>query len=275
MTHALEEPIVTPGEVRVELQRILASPHFASSPQLTSFLRFIVTEALAGRSDKVKERTVACGALGRDARFDPRLDCVVRVVASKLRRSLEHYYALDGASDSVCIYVPCGSYCPVFLRKDETAASPSTHEPASAAPNQHSNSNGSSRPTVAVAPLRLFTHGPKERFLAEILADDVAVRLGRLGTLEVIDCLATGLSKTHRETVCESAVRMHADFVVTGSVSRVGDVVRSTARLIDGHSGAMVWGDQYDRVISKGLLAQQDDIADQIADGIGGFFRLG
>jgi adenylate cyclase len=186
--------------------------------------------------------------------------------------SLPANYALDGASDSVGINVPNGSYCPVFLRRRE-APRPTEQETPSIGSNQRS-SNRSSRPTVAVVPLRLFTHGPKERFLAEILADDVAVRLGRLGTLEVIDCFATGLFNTHPEAVCESAAGMHAGFVVGGTVSRVGDIVRLTARLIDGHSGALVWGDQYDRVISKGLLAQQDDIADRIANGISGFFRL-
>src|SRR5262249_12959563 len=185
MAIASDEQVVTPGEVHAELLRILASPRFVSSQQLSSFLRYIVTEALAGRSGKLKERTVACGALGRHAEFDPRLDCVVRVVASKLRRLLEHYYALDGASHCVCINIPPGSYRPVFLRREESAPVPSAQKALFAGPNPRSP-NCSPRPIIAVVPFRLVTHGSKERFLAEILADDMAVRLGRLGELEVI-----------------------------------------------------------------------------------------
>ena len=62
MTPALDEQIVTPGEASAELLRILASPDFVASRQMASFLRYVVTEALAGRSDKLKERNVARGA---------------------------------------------------------------------------------------------------------------------------------------------------------------------------------------------------------------------
>src|SRR5688572_260917 len=98
MTTASEQQVVAAGEAHAELARVLASPEFAASQQLSRFLQFVVTESLAGRSDRLKERTVARSALGRDDTFDSRLDCVVRVVAGKLRRALDRYYALEGAS---------------------------------------------------------------------------------------------------------------------------------------------------------------------------------
>jgi TolB-like protein len=266
MTPALDEQLVTPSEADAELLRILASPEFASSKQMASFLRFIVTEALAGRSANLKERTVAHGALGREARFDPRLDCVVRVVAGKLRRSLEHYYALEGASHSVFIEVPKGSYCPVFRRKHGRLLADLAGSASAGAESCHSNH--SPRRIVAVVPLRLFTDGATERLLANLLSDDVVVRLGRLQGVEVIDCLSTGLPQTPREDLRRSAALLQAEFVFGGTVSRVGCCVRLTARLVDGHSGALVWGDQYDREGDLGPLAQQDDIADCIVAGI-------
>src|SRR5262245_40760407 len=109
---------VAPDEARSELSRILASPDFAASRQLTNFLQYIVSQSLAGRSENLKERSVAA-ALGRGPEFDPRLDCVVRVTAGKLRRSLDRYYALEGASDAVSIDIPKGCYCPVFRRRSQ------------------------------------------------------------------------------------------------------------------------------------------------------------
>ncbi len=272
MTPALDEQIVTPGEANAELVRVLASPDFASSRQMTSFLRFIVTESLAGRSESLKERTVARGALGREVRFDPRLDCVVRVVAGKLRRSLVHYYALDGASDPVFIEVPKGTYCPVFRRRHDRQSS-NLHGYLAAEVDPR-NSNRPPQRIIAVVPFRLFTDGSTERLLANILTDDMVVRLGRLNGVEVIDCLATGLSRTLHEDLRRSAARLRAEFIFGGTVSRVGGCFRFTARLIEGHSGALAWGDQYDREGKTGPLAQQDDIADCIVAGIRRHFKL-
>src|SRR5262245_8332795 len=271
MTTAPEQQVVAAGEAQAELARVLASPEFAASQQLSSFLQFVVTESLAGRGDRLKERTVARGALGRDGSFDPRLDCVVRVVAGKLRRALDRYYAHEGAAHPVCIDVPKGSYCPVFRRTQAPPAVQVARANGNARP-QVSGANGSVRPIIAVVPLESFTGGPKERFLADLLADDVAVRLSRLHRLEVIDCLATRLSGKRMNEPCAIAARLNADFVFAGTVSRVGQRIRLTVRLIDAHSGVLVWMDQYDRDIDDGPLAQQDDIADRIANSVGGFF---
>src|SRR5215469_1907093 len=98
------------GEIRAELERVLTFPDFAASRHLINFLRFVVEESLAGRAESLKERTVALGALGRKTDFDPRMDCIVRVVAGRLRRTLERYYATLGASNPLSIVIRAGSY---------------------------------------------------------------------------------------------------------------------------------------------------------------------
>ena len=71
----------TPEEIHAELARVLASPVFVASRQLARFLQFVVDESLSGHEDRIKERTVAIRALGRDSTFDRRLDPIVRMVA--------------------------------------------------------------------------------------------------------------------------------------------------------------------------------------------------
>src|SRR5262245_55310513 len=156
---------VVPSETRLELSRVLASPDFVASRQLTNFLEYIVSESLAGRSDSLKERNVARSALGRGTDFDPRLDCVVRVTAGKLRRTLERYYALQGAADGLCIEVPKGSYCPVFRQRK--AGRPPHDEPAMPIEAAGSPKGSGGRPVVAVVPLKSFTGGLRERFVAD------------------------------------------------------------------------------------------------------------
>jgi len=102
------------ADIRAALERITASPDFDKSPQLVSFLRFVVGATLAGRSRQIKAYTIATDALGRDARFDPQADPIVRVEAGRLRRALARYYANGGREDPIAIELPRGGYVPVF-----------------------------------------------------------------------------------------------------------------------------------------------------------------
>jgi len=107
----------TADEIRAELTRITASDVFNNSPQLVSFLSFIVEAALNGKSDRLKGYVIAVEVLRRAASFDPQLDPIVRVEATRLRRALARYYSGPGAGDDVLIEIPLGGYVPAFSRR--------------------------------------------------------------------------------------------------------------------------------------------------------------
>ena len=65
--------------------RVLGSEEFRASPNLTAFLRFIVERTLEGREDTIKAYTVATEVLGRPESFDPQVDPIVRVEATRLQ----------------------------------------------------------------------------------------------------------------------------------------------------------------------------------------------
>ena len=111
--------VPTPDEVRAELERIVGSDVFRSSPQLAAFLRFVVEAVLHGHSDRIKGYTIGVEVLRRDTKFDPQLDPIVRVEATRLRRALERYYGGPGLDDPVLIGLPRGSYVPTFHRRTE------------------------------------------------------------------------------------------------------------------------------------------------------------
>jgi TolB-like protein len=271
MTAAPVQHTVTPTEARCELSRVLASPDFASSQQLTSFLRYIVNECLAGRSDRLKERTVAVCALGRGTDFDARLDCVVRVVAGKLRRNLERYYLLQGTAAAVAIEVPKGSYCPVFRRRANGAPC-MAH--ATSESGQSTDFAQPTSPVIAVVPFKSLTRGAKERVWADMLADGVIMRLSRFPGLHVVDCLARRWGPK-LDDLCGTAMRLHAHYVFGGTISRLCSNIRLTLRLIDGHAGVLEWGDQFDRRLEhSALVQQQDDLADHIVLRIVDFLGL-
>lgn len=125
------DPAFPPADlVRATVEHILASPNFSASERNRRFLRYIVDETLDGRADRIKGYSVGVAVFDRDTSFDPQLDPIVRIEASRLRRSLDYYYVTDGKDDEICISIPKGSYVPVFTTKDATPQ-PADHPPAS------------------------------------------------------------------------------------------------------------------------------------------------
>jgi adenylate cyclase len=128
--------------VQLQLERIIASSAFDASRRNRAFLRFIVEESLAGRADRIKAYTIATSVLGRDEAFDPQSDPIVRIEASRLRRSLERYYLKAGQHDPIRIEIPKWGYVPSFERV------PSTREGES-----YRDSRGQEPPEEKTSPL--------------------------------------------------------------------------------------------------------------------------
>ncbi len=119
------KPVPGSADVRAVLDRVAASEMFRESPQLVSFLRYVVEVTLRGDSDRIKGYTIGVEALGRNSHFDPQLDPIVRVEATRLRRTIDRYFAGPGADDPVIISLSPGSYVPSFtFREDSPVVSP-------------------------------------------------------------------------------------------------------------------------------------------------------
>ncbi len=120
-------------EVREHLQKVLACGDFNTSDRNRRFLSYVVEETLAGRGSRLKAYNIALAALDRGEDFDPLTDPIVRIEASRLRRSLEHYYLTAGKADRIRIDIPKGSYIAVFTRADpEATPSPDEQTPRAA-----------------------------------------------------------------------------------------------------------------------------------------------
>lgn len=109
--------IATP-EVTSALDGILTTDKFLASPQMSAFLRYVVEQTLIGNTRRIKAFTVGIEALGKPASFDPQTDPSVRVLAKRLRSSLDTYY-LQNSDTKVFIEMKPGSYVPKFLLRSE------------------------------------------------------------------------------------------------------------------------------------------------------------
>lgn len=82
--------------------------------RLPALLRYLVSEELAGRGDRLKAYAIATEVLGRTSSFDPSQDSIVRVEVARLRRALDYYYATEGREEALKITIPRGGYRPVI-----------------------------------------------------------------------------------------------------------------------------------------------------------------
>lgn len=101
-------------EVLTYLQTILSSDVFSGAARQQRLLRHLVQRRLEGKSNELKEYTLGVEVFDRGEDFDPRLDPIVRVEASRLRSRLQKYYDAPGAGDRVRISLPRGAYVPSF-----------------------------------------------------------------------------------------------------------------------------------------------------------------
>ena len=115
--------------VSAQLERVLTSPSFESSPSLRRFLRYVVEETLAGRTSSLKEYSLGVMVFERGEAFDPRMDPIVRVQARNLRVRLAQYYAGPGSDDAIVIDLPKRTYVPVMqLRSIQAPLEPAATE---------------------------------------------------------------------------------------------------------------------------------------------------
>ena len=114
----------TAEEVRRQLDRILASDLFANADRLSRFLRYVVERTLAGEGDQLKEYAVGVGVFDRGEQYDPRVDSIVRVEASRLRTKIDEYYRSANGADAVVIRLPKGTYTPEFEARQRSIGDP-------------------------------------------------------------------------------------------------------------------------------------------------------
>lgn len=110
----MDPAAISSADVTAALNAILAVDKFAASPQMSAFLKYVVEQTLLGNTRRIKAFTVGLEALGKSANFDPQTDPSVRVLAKRLRSSLDTYY-VQHPDTPIFIEMKPGSYVPKFL----------------------------------------------------------------------------------------------------------------------------------------------------------------
>ena len=257
-------------EIAAQLERILASEAFDASGRNRNFLRYVVEETVAGRSGHIKGYTVAQQVFGRSVDFDPQLDPVVRIEASRLRRSLERYYLTTGKTDAVRIELPKGGYVPRFEWALAERTGPERPLAAVAADEPPQPRTGRVRgPAIIILPFENLVGGVDGDLLAKGITEELIGRLIAYPQLSVI-CANTSFRLGAAADPGAVGRDLALGYLLKGGIRIAGARVRISVQLLDVEDGRYLWAESFDRELtSTDIWSVQEELAAKIATQLG------
>jgi TolB-like protein/tRNA A-37 threonylcarbamoyl transferase component Bud32/Tfp pilus assembly protein PilF len=121
---------------------------------------------------------------------------------------------------------------------------------------------GERQPALAVLPLANFSGDPD--FFVDGMTDGLIGSLARLGGLRVISRQSAMHYKGSSKLLSEIARELGVDYVVEGSVQRVGDRLLLQAQVVEPDPERHIWTQSYDRPLAD-ALALHNDVAAAVA----------
>jgi adenylate cyclase len=252
----------TKASISAQLQRVLTNPEFHATDMQKKFLKFIVSETLAGNSHEIKGYTVATRVFGRRADFDQNNDPIVSIHANKLRRALERYYLIAGQSDPLRFDIPKGTYVPVFLQQG-SAKSDRKFQKNETAEIRFDDS----WPTLVVLPFQDLTGDPDLKYLSIGLTVELGTELARYQDLRVLISNPGVKEKKPSE--------IGARFAVEGTVRKDTSGIKIAVQLVDLSKQMVIWADAYSSGFdSDRMIHFQEQVARIIVVKIGCEFGI-
>jgi TolB-like protein len=120
------------------------------------------------------------------------------------------------------------------------------------------------KPSIAVLPFTNMSGDPEQEYFSDGITEDIITELSRFRSLFVIARNSSFTFKGQSVDVSEVGRKLGVDYVVEGSVRKVGNRVRITAQLVEAATGNHLWAERYDRDLDD-IFAVQDEVVATIA----------
>ena len=120
------------------------------------------------------------------------------------------------------------------------------------------------KPSIAVLPFDNMSGDPEQDYFSDGIAGDIIAELSKFKEFLVIARNSSFQFRGKANDVTEVAKKLGVQYVVEGSVRKIGNRVRVTVQLIDASSTAHIWGEHYDRELDD-IFAIQDEITQMVA----------
>ena len=126
---------------------------------------------------------------------------------------------------------------------------------------------GSAQIAVAVLPFQNTSGDPNAEYLSDGIAESLINSLSKLPQLRVVPRSVVAGYKGREIDPRKVGEELNVRAIVTGRLSRHGDIISIQADLIDLQNVAQLWGQHYDHKVSDVLLVQ-DDISRNIFENL-------
>ncbi|MFO7656669.1 MAG: helix-turn-helix domain-containing protein [Bacteroidales bacterium] len=118
--------------------------------------------------------------------------------------------------------------------------------------------------SIAVLPFKNLSSEADNQYFADGITEDILNHLFRISDLRVISRTTAERFRDSELPSPEIAKSMGVNYLLEGSVRKLGDNVRITVQLIDGKSDRHLWSENYDRQLAD-IFFIQSDIAQNVA----------
>ncbi len=120
------------------------------------------------------------------------------------------------------------------------------------------------KPSVAILPFKNLSGDPEQDYFSDGITEDIITALSKYRSLMVIARTSSFAFKGADGDVRQVGLTLGAEYLVEGSVRKIGERLRITVQLVETEGGRHLWAERYDRELPE-LFALQDEITTTIA----------
>ena len=121
--------------------------------------------------------------------------------------------------------------------------------------------------SVAVLPFLNMSGDPQQDYFVDGITEDIITDISRLSKLTVIAWNSSSKYKGKKVNPGIVGKELGVTFVLDGSVRKVGDRLRITAKLVNTRNGNHVWAERYDRNFTE-VFEVQDEVTQKIVNAL-------
>src|SRR5437667_9301196 len=118
--------------------------------------------------------------------------------------------------------------------------------------------------SIAVLPFENLSAEKNDAFFADGIQDDILIKLAKIADLKVISRTSV-MQYRGKQDVREIGDALRVFHVLEGTVRRSGGKVHVNAQLVDAHTNAGIWAEEYDRDLND-VFAIETEVAQSIAN---------
>jgi len=119
--------------------------------------------------------------------------------------------------------------------------------------------------SVVILPLSNLSGDLQQEYLSDGITDDITTALSQIASIRVVARQSADHYKNMNANLQEVSRELGVNYVVEGSVQKVGNNIRIIIKLTDVEKNRLVWAERFDRDV-KDLFTIQDEIARHISD---------